>query len=127
MGIIIPDEGREWIADKTLDNESGIIDEVAIGTGTSSVAATDTSMESQVYSATDSDPQVSITETGDVGVVECVITVTGGTEVSGGTEITEFGVFTSTGEMVYHETAPAIPVGAGEDVEFTIPLDISNR
>lgn len=125
MTAIIPDEGLEWMADKLLDIEFGSIDQVAVGTGTTGVSASDTSMVDLAYREDTASSSVTITETEDVGVIRATIDVEGGTDVPGGTEISEFGVFTDSGEMVYHEITDPITLNIGEEVTFVIEIDVT--
>lgn len=103
----------------TYDRPTDIIDTVKIGTGTSSVDDGDTSMQSSEFSGS---PDRIVPK--DNGERQFQIIVTGGTEVPSGTDVSEFGLFDSTGGMVYHEVDDPITVSQGISQEFFITLDL---
>jgi len=117
-----PDEGLEARGD-LLKNA---IAYVALGTGQNE-STTATGLGSREYLAQPSNNNVRIVETGSTGEYEIIIEVTGGTEVPGGTEISEIGAFfgdpDSGGPLFAIDEFAAVPVDAGHTEEFTIPVD----
>lgn len=99
---------------------------VAIGTGTNETTDA-TSLGNKVYDTQVSNEAVEVIETGSTGEYEVVIGVKGGTEVPGGTKITEMGVFDgdpdADGTLLSIDEFPETEVEAGHLEEFTIPHD----
>lgn len=123
----VTDVGLEWFGDKSLDNVTGVIDQVKIGTGTDGPSPDDTSLQNPVYSATTADAELTVEElSSDDGLVRATLTITGGSQVAAGTDISEFGVFVSnSGTMLFREVREAVTLNNGLEVEFRIDLDIA--
>lgn len=126
MGLV-PDVGRNVMADILIGDSTTTIDKMGVGTGSTSPSASDTSLDNQVYRASSSDSSVTIARTQNTGEFEATITVNGGTEVAAGTDITEFGVFTANDVLVYRDTISALTVQAGETVSQTADVDVLNN
>lgn len=118
----IPDEGLEATGDLLKD----AIAYVGLGTGQNE-STTASALGSREYLAQTSNSNVRLVETGDTGEYEIVIEVTGGTEVSGGTNISEIAAFfgdpDSGGEVFAIDEFDAVEIEAGHTEEFTIPVD----
>lgn len=125
MTEIFTERGIEWVADKTIDNETGVIDTMMIGTGTTDPSLGDTSLENEVHRASTSSPRMSVVETSQVGQLELTIEITADNEVSAGTDITEYGVETSDGTFIYREVRDPITIEIGQNVEFVIQLQVT--
>ena len=123
-GALVVNSGLEWLSDKAFDNVTDIIDEVAVGTGTTDPARNDTSLENEVYRGT-SGGNIEFNEIDNTGGVEAKIVITGGTEVPDGTEVSEFGIYTEeagTNTLILREVREPITINNGNKEEFTIPL-----
>ena len=142
MATITPDEGLEWFVERALD-ESSASDEraysIAVGSGTASLSSTDTQLDTEEYRGEDPDSNVTIRNTSSIGDIECKITISGGTEVPAGTEITELGVFArdpsisegnvteSDDTLVYRELRPAITLASGDRKTFAFTISVLNN
>lgn len=105
MASIITDEGRNWLRDKLFNDET---DEtpyiVAVGDGTTSVSGSDVALDKELYRANDDDSTVTVEQTTNTGEFEFRITISGGTEVPAGSDISEFGIISGgTNEFIYRE------------------------
>lgn len=120
MASVITDEGHNWLKDKVVNQEAGEkMYIVAVGDGTASPTASDTSLANELYRANDDDSNCVVTSTSNVGEVQFRITLSGGTEVPAGSTITEFGVFTSgTNELIYRETRSGVTMDSGDRKTF---------
>ncbi len=121
---ILPDIGLERRGDLVKSD----IAYLAVGTGSNeTVGATD--LGNRVYKSQVSNSNVEIVETGSTGEYEAIITIKGGTEVSGGTQISEMAAYSgdpdSGGILLTIDEFPAVEVEAGHTEEFTIPHDPS--
>jgi hypothetical protein len=148
MTTTTPDEGREWITEKVL-NVSGTTDQkiydVGVGSGIGSAGPGDTQLDTQEHRANNDDSIVDIRDTSVDGEIECKITVSGGTEVPGGTSITELGVWArdpslpqsdfrngsqttndSDDVMVYHEQRAGVTIPDGDRKTFAFKINIEN-
>jgi len=117
-----PDEGLEAIGDAIKNG----IAYVGLGTGKNE-STTASALGNREYLAQTSNANVELVETGTTGEHEVIITVKGGTEVSGGTAISEMAVFNGdpdAGGIVFAiDEFSAITVEAGHTEEFTIPIN----
>lgn len=123
MAGTVTEDGTEVFAELGSGATSSGVEAVALGEGTSDVSETDQSMESEVHR----EAPETITKTGN-GEREYSITVTGGTEVPAGTDVSEFGLFDTTtadsGRMIYHEVEDPITVNDGVSQEFIVTLNL---
>ncbi|GGM64134.1 hypothetical protein J2752_000471 [Halarchaeum rubridurum] len=120
----IPDVGLEARGDLVRN----AVAYVALGTGQNE--ATDaTALASPAYGAAASNANVELVETTDTGGFEVVIRVKGGTEVAGGTAISEMAVYDGDpeagGTLLTIDEFEPVTVEAGHTEEFTIPHDPS--
>lgn len=117
-----PDEGLEAIGDLLKD----AIEYVGLGTGTNE-STTASSLGNREYLAQPSNSNVRLVETGSTGEYEIIIEVTGGTEVGGGTNITEIAAFLGDpdagGDIFAIDEFAGVEIEAGHTEEFTIPVD----
>lgn len=120
MAAIIPDVGREYIADRIE------FFEFAIGTGTTQPTGADTSLETEIYRADSNDTNCTFEDTSADGEVLAKLTVSGGTEVPANTTVSEFGLFCNdpANTMVYREVRSGTNVESGARVTFEIELDV---
>lgn len=127
MATTITSGGQEWVSEKAVDQHAGdLLYEIAVGDGTTSPSESDTSLANELYRSNDSNSDCIVEATTNTGEVRGRITVTGGSDVAGGTSVSEFGLFTSSGTMVYREvrdTAVTINDGENKTFEFTITWD----
>lgn len=125
MSGVTTDDGLEQLIKRSHDDTVNGIEAVAIGTGTSAVSTSDTSMENELHR----EAPENVYTTTTTGEREFAIKVTGGTEVAAGTDVTEFGLVSSTtsgaGTLIYHEVRAAITVSDGTTVEFIIPYNMA--
>jgi len=120
----ITDDGAESIGDTIFDINSTPINTIAVGDGTSSPSRTDTQLDNKLYEADVTSDTVSIEPTSTDGVVSLTITVAGGTEVPGGSTITELGLIDSTGTLVYRETRTQTIIESGEVATFSVEFTV---
>jgi len=118
-----PDNGLDRIATSIINTVS----HVAVGTGTNESASAP-ALGNREFAASRSDAPVEILQPGETDEIEVVIAIKGGTEVSGGTGISEIGVFdgdpTITGAtLLFIDEFQTVTVEDGHTEEFTIPVD----
>jgi hypothetical protein len=117
-----PNKGLEAVGDLIRNT----VAYVALGAGTNE-STTASGLEDRVYTAAVSNTNVELPETGTTGEFEVIVRVKGGTEVAGGTAISEMAVF--DGDPAGNATVLSIDefgakqVEAGHTEEFTIPVD----
>lgn len=99
---------------------------VAVGTGTATPTASDTELENEVYRTSTDGPNASVANTSTDGQLTVTITVSGGTELTAGTAVTELGVFSPDDVLLYRETRPATTIEAGDGVRFEFSFGVSN-
>jgi sulfate adenylyltransferase subunit 1 (EFTu-like GTPase family) len=119
----VTNEGLEWYRDLSLDGGE-TINEVKIGSGTNTESTTATSLGAVEYSATNSSTDVEIQEGANTNEYVCNITVTGGLEVDAGTDITEFGVFSSDGKLIAIDNFTSVTVSSGVTEAFSMTFTI---
>lgn len=123
-------DGLEIVGDLIIGNVDAAIDAIAVGSGTGSEDDGATSLNNEKHRAPVSDSNVELIETGETGQSELIIRVKGGTEVDGGTPITEIGAFFNGagggGTLGFIDNFDAKVVEAGHTEEFTIPVDVQH-
>jgi len=125
MPALVPDVGLEWLEARAMDSStSEVIYEVAVGTGSSAPDSDDTSMDEEVYRLDKTQDNCSIERTSQTGKVRCAIGFTPGLEVSSDLTITEVGVFTDDGTMVYHELREGIELQSGEKIQIIFDINL---
>lgn len=121
MASIVTTEGRNWFREKIFNNESDELPYiVAVGDGTASPTASDTSLDNELYRANDDDSNCTIQPTSNTGEFEWKITLSGGTEVPADSDINEAAVITDgTNEFLYREVrASSITLASGDRKTF---------
>lgn len=143
MATITPDEGLEFTTDKLLADAS-IMDwemfQISVGTGAASLSSTDTQLDNEIFRADKDDSIVSITDASANGKITAKITISGGTEVPAGTDVTEFAIFaidpndrptddTTDGKdiMLHRELRNAVTIGSGDRKTFQIEYFAETR
>lgn len=126
MASVITDSGAEWLSEAALAVHDETAYVVAVGDGTTSPSSTDTSLTNELYRANDDDSVCTVDVTSNVGEILGRITVSGGTEVPAGSDIAEFGLFSSgSGTMLYHEVIDnPVTVQSGDRKTFEFRLDV---
>lgn len=140
MATITPDEGLEFIKDRTLaepETDGWQMWQVGVGTGTQAVAQTDTQLDNEVYRANNDDSNVAIEDSSTDGEIVVKITVSGGTEVPAGTSLTEFAIWavdpndeptddTTDGKdrMLHREVRSGITLESGDRKTFQIIYNV---
>jgi len=119
----IPDNALDRIATSIADSVS----HVAVGSGTNESTSA-TALGKREFAAARSTATVEILQPGETGEIEAVIAVKGGTEVPGGTGISEVGVFdddpaVAAATLLFIDEFPTVTVEDGHLEEFTIPID----
>jgi len=116
-----PDDGLEAIGDLLKE----AVAYVGLGTGQNE-STTASALGNREYLVPASNTNVELVETGSTGEHEVVIRVKSGTEVPGGTAISEMAIFDgdpdATGTLLNIDQFPAKTVEAGHTEEFTIPV-----
>lgn len=103
------------------------INRVLVGTGTTAASESDEELESQVYSETFASGSSSVVTNETVpGSIDVQVELTGGIEVPPDTEITEFGLKTTTGDLIYREVRAGTNIPGGERFTFNISLRVQN-
>lgn len=129
MASVTPNEGQEWISQKIvgdLPDERAYV--VAVGDGTGAVGTTDTSLQNELYRSNDDNSNCAVDTTNDTGEYFGRITVTGGLNIPAGSEITEFGLFTTDGQMLYHETSSSgTVIESGENRTFQFTNNVASE
>lgn len=128
MPSVIPSTGQEWISEKIMDHNDGEYAYiVALGDGTSSPTESDTSLQSEIYRADDDDVNCSVNDTSNVGEVVARITVSGGTEISNPPQdVTELGLITTDGVLLYRETRGAVTIESGDRQTFEFRIEVND-
>lgn len=127
MSYIITNVGQDWTADRATDqNFSHYLDIIAVGTGTTAPSLSDTSLTSQEYSGSKSNSNIEIKRTSNVGEIRCTISLTGGTEVPADTDVSEFGLVSSNGVLIYREVRDnAVTIASGDTKTFEFKITIT--
>lgn len=118
--------GLNYLAENAFEKPDSRINTIAVGSGTTNPAITDTTLESRVFEATDGTNVVSFESATAAGEYICRIALQGGTEVPGGTQISELGLKTDAGDLIYRETRNAVTIETGSRIIFEFNVDISN-
>lgn len=122
----LTDFGLEWGTDRWLDNASGRLDYIGVGSGSGAEANDATALANREYVAEYTNSNIEFVETGPGGEFEAIIRVKGGTEVPAGTELSEIGVYvgdpTADGNLFIIDEFNTVPVAAGRTEEFRIPV-----
>jgi len=118
-----PDNGLDRIATSIAD----AVSHVAVGSGTNESTSA-TALGNREFAAARSTTTVEILQPGATSEIEAVIAVKGGTEVPGGTGISEVGVFdddpaVAAATLLFIDEFPTVTVEDGHLEEFTIPID----
>lgn len=117
-----PDDGLEAIGDLLRNT----VAYVGLGTGQNE-STTASTLGNREYLVQTSNSNVELIETGSTGEYEVVIRVKGGTEVPGGTAISEMAIFDGdpdgSGTLLNIDEFGAKTVEAGHTEEFTIPVN----
>lgn len=121
--------GRNYIVNRVLDGDGAPEQtKIAVGTGTTTASASDSSMESEEHVSDFSDGNANLYKVaGADGIYRANIEISGGVEVPAGTDVTEFGIKTSNGDLVYREVRNATTVGSGERISFELEIEFINQ
>ncbi len=123
MTSVLVDTGKEAISEVVITD----LYEIAVGTGTTSPSNSDTSLENEVYRSSVDNSNVTISDSSNNGEIDCSITISGGTEVSAGTTVTEFGVFTTDGRLVVREVRSGVTLESGDRKTFEMTLTVTEN
>ena len=127
MSTLIPDGGLNWMSDYISPGTTAPdLNYVEVGTGTVSTESDDKSLDDGVYRAPVDQGNASIESTSSTGEIRASITVSGGTEVEAGSELTELGIMTEEFDLVYREVRQAVTIEQGERVTFEFSLSLVN-
>ena len=125
--VISTYDGLEHVADLIQDS----VDTIAIGTGGTTEAQTDSSLENEEYRASVGASNVSIVDLSGSGVLY-QLNIKGGTQVAGGTQIQEIGLFAdadgdgTTEILVVRDTFGIKEITSGRFSTFEIELPVEN-
>lgn len=124
----ITNEGLDRIVDILLGNSTNYIDTIAVGDSTNNVSKTDTTMFAELSRDNDSASNVLVESTTNTGQILARTTISAGNdvndEVPGGSDISEFGILTSDGLLVLHETRTPITLQSNDEKAFEIPFKV---
>ncbi len=123
MSYIIPDKGLDWVADRAYGISDSDLYQIAAGIGDSFPESTDEALDNRVYIGNETYDTVSFDRSSNTGQINCTITLAGGTHVDPNTQVTELGVFTDDGTMVYREVRDPITIDDGERVTIKFSLE----
>jgi len=128
MPSVIPAAGQEWTSEKMMDVITGEFPyEVAVGNGSSSPTESDTSLDNELYRADDDDSNCTVEATTNSGEIVGRITVSGGTEISNPPkDITELGLITTDGVLLYRETRGAVTIESGDRQTFEFNIIVED-
>lgn len=120
--------GKEYTANRVVAGDTfPEINRVLVGTGTTEADVSDTDLESQVYSETFGSGSSTVATNETVsGAIDVQIEITGGIEVPPDTEITEFGLKTEVGDLIYREVRAGTNIASGERFTFNISVRVQN-
>lgn len=122
MVYSVTDDGLDFFAEVVTNSSfTDVIDTIAVGDGVSNPSTTDQSMQNKLYSADTSSSNIEVKRGQSTGVIVFDITVSGGTEVPAGSDITELGFKSTSGDLLYRELrSNAETVNAGQTKTFEI-------
>lgn len=108
--------GLDFFEESIIGNGfTDVMDTVAVGDGTSAPNSSDTSLSNNLFEADTTSNNVTIERGGATGEIRVTIEFTGGVEVPADSDISEFGLKTNTGTLVYREVRDsAVNVASGE-------------
>lgn len=125
---ILTTNGLNYVANRVIGETTAVINAIAIGSGTGTVSASDTTLANEIYRGYASDSNVALTQTSNIGEVRAEITISAGSdsddEVAAGAGISEFGLFTDTNILVFHEKRAVLTLKNNDTKTFNIPLNI---
>ena len=122
----VTDDALDWYQDRARGETDGKIDTIAVGSGTDSESDDADGLDDEEYRGDASDNNIEFIDLDEPGEMEAVIRVKGGTEVPGGTEISEMMVYVEDDEVVICvDNFSGVPVEEGHTEEFTIPFNIT--
>ena len=125
---IITNDGLKWYRDISVGDDENI-DAVALGTGITETSISDTSLQNEVYRGTKSDINVTIRKGDNYNEFDVYIDVTGGSQISAGTEITEIGVFAESGTsdevMIARDVFNSVELVSGIKERFSTTIRIN--
>jgi hypothetical protein len=127
MSEIIPDEGLEWVTDKTFgSNPSEYAYIVAVGDGQSSPSPGDTELDNEVYRSNDDSNDCTVEKTSATEIT-ARITLSGGLQIPADTDVNELGIFISDGTtLLYREVNDTVTIGSGEKQTFETIVNVEN-
>lgn len=119
------DSGLDYIRNRAIGLDSGPIDTIVLGNGSGSESQTASSVDSEVYTANDSNNNVEFVDVSTTGRMEAIVTIKGGTEVPPDTNISEMAVRASDDDvLVAIDEFSEVVVEGGHTEEFTMPIQI---
>lgn len=126
---VITDVGKDFVANRIIGDTTDQIQYVAVGESTGNVSPSNTTLDGEIYRGNKDDSNVEVQSTSNVGDINVEITITAGTEssddVNAGAEISEFGIITGDGVLLFHEKRDAVVTVENNDTKtFKIPLTI---
>lgn len=141
MTTITPDEGLDWYRDIAVPANNARVKEVydiAVGDGSASLSPSDSQLDNELYRGKKPDSNVNIIAKSATGVYEVSITISGGTEVAAGANITELGVWSrdpsidennvtdADDEMLYRELRPGVQLESGDRKTFKFTITVKD-
>lgn len=121
----ITDDGLDWYQERAIGDTGDPFDEVAVGTGSweeEEDLETADELDEEEYRGDVDDNNIEIEMQSETGRAHVTIVLQGGTEVSGGTEITEMAVF-SDGRLIWIDEFNPVEVESGHQEELTMPVE----
>jgi hypothetical protein len=122
------DDGLEWASEVIVGDRAEELNAIAVGTGTGNEGTGATSLANQVHKNDQTDADCTFKDLSATGELEAIITVTGGTEVTAGTTITEIAVFGGfnggSDTLVVIDEFAGVTVEDGHTEEFTVPVTL---
>lgn len=127
MAHVISDVGKDWFANRAEDSSSSdYIDFVAVGSGNTAPSSSDTQLDVEEYRASKSDSNIEVKTTSNTGEIRCTVSITGGTEVTAGTEVWEFGLLSNGGTLLYREVRDSsVTVDSGDTKTFEFRITVT--
>jgi hypothetical protein len=123
-GAVVTEYGIEWIANRVLDDTSVTV-EIAVGSGRFEPNVSTTKLSNELYRASTATPSASIQKGTNKPWIIGRINITGGQNINEEEEITEIGIFTQSGDMIYaeHRNGIQVPENVSRTMQSVIELE----
>lgn len=122
MPSTITEKGANWLRNRSYQETDDHISQIAVGTGFSEPSKDDITLVNEIYRASVEDGNVEFRAGHDPNTLSCGITIDGGDHVDAGTALSEFGIFSESGVLLYREVREDVLVTSQDQTKFEIEL-----